>query len=303
MRRVAALALAAALAAGCARKPRVIPVRIGSKNFTEQIILGEIIAQSLERLGVPVERRLNMAGTFICHHALEDGEIDTYVEYTGTALMAILKLPPTSDPKAAYETVKTEYAKRFGLKWGPPLGFDNTFAMVVRRQDAKKYGLSKISDLIRVENTFRPGFGYEFLDRADGWAGVQEAYGLDFDQKPTSLDLGLIYQALESKQVDLVAGNATDGLIDAMNLTVLSDDQHFFPPYQAAPVYRPEAAARWPELARVFSLLAGRISTAEMRKMNAEVDSRRRAAAEVAREFVSSLPLARVEGSQRVVGR
>jgi osmoprotectant transport system substrate-binding protein len=290
LKKAAALLAAATLvAAGCSRKPRVIPVRVGSKNFTEQIILGEIIAQSLERAGVPVERRLNMTGTFICHHALEDGEIDTYVEYTGTALMAILKLPPTSDPKAAYETVRNEYAQRFGLKWGPPLGFDNTFAMVVRTDDAKKYGLSKISDLIRVENRFRPGFGYEFLDRADGWAGLQEAYSLDFDQKPTSLDLGLLYQALESRQVDLVAGSATDGLIDAMNLTVLSDDRHFFPPYQAAPVYRPQAVARWPQLGRVFAKLAGRISTAEMRKMNAKVDAHRRSAAEVAGEFLASL--------------
>lgn len=276
-----------ALNVGCGGPAR--PVVVGSKNFTEQLILGEILAELLEARGVPVTRKLNLEGTFICHRALVSGDLDVYVEYTGTALAAILKEPVVSDPALVLEKVKAEYTKQFGLEWGPPLGFNNAFAMVMRRKHAESLGVRTISELGPHAASIRAGFGYEFLEREDGYRGLTRAYGLDFAVRPKEMTLQLIYQALSQEQVDLVGGNATDGLIDALDLVMLEDDRHFFPPYDAAPVFRPDAVARHPELQEVLEDLAGRIDEAAMRAFNRAVDSERRTPADVARRFVTSL--------------
>lgn len=225
--------LAALVLAACARKPIVV----GSKNFTESVLLGELLAQKLEAAGCRVDRRLNLGGSLVCDAAITSGSLDTYVEYSGTALTAILHQPLLQSRRAVNEAVARAYAQR-GLHWGPELGFNDTFAMIVRRDDAQKLGLRTISDLHRVESSFQPGFGYEFAARPDGWSGLLRHYNLHLAKRPKTMDLGLTYKALASKQVDLIAGNSTDGLIQSLGLVVLDDDRHYFPPYDAAVVYR-----------------------------------------------------------------
>jgi glycine betaine/choline ABC-type transport system substrate-binding protein len=222
---------------GCGRSVVVV----GSKNFSEQVILGEIVALLLEERGLIVDRRLNLGGSFICHAAVESGQMDVYVEYTGTALTAILRQPVLHDPEEVYEKVKEEYRERYGLAWGPPLGFNNTYAMAMRSDHASRLGINRISDLASHLDTIRTGFGHEFLERQDGYPGLTEAYGLDFAIPPRGMELGLIYQALAEEKVDLIAGSSTDGLIEKLGLSVLEDDRGFFPPYYAAPVYRTTA--------------------------------------------------------------
>jgi glycine betaine/choline ABC-type transport system substrate-binding protein len=260
------------------------PLRIGSKNFSEQVILGEIAAQGLEARGVRVDRRLNLGGTFVCHQALKAGELDLYPEYTGTAFTAILARKPISDPELVRAEVAKEYQKRWNLVWSPPLGFENTFALVMRRDDAARLHISKISDLA-AHPEIRPGFGYEFLEREDGFPGLARTYGLTFSQRPVQMDLGLLYQALASRKVDLVAGNSTDGLIDAIGGVVLEDDRRYFPPYEAAFVVGAKVWKR-PEVRAFFESLAGTINAAAMRKMNAAVDKDKRRPEDVAREFL-----------------
>jgi glycine betaine/choline ABC-type transport system substrate-binding protein len=260
------------------------PLRIGSKNFSEQVILGEIAAQGLEARGVHVDRRLNLGGTFVCHQALKAGELGLYPEYTGTAFTAILARQPVSDPELVRAEVTKEYRKRWNLVWSPPLGFENTFALVMRRDDAARLHISKISDLASHPE-IRPGFGYEFLEREDGFPGLARTYGLSFSQRPVQMDLGLLYQALASRKVDLVAGNSTDGLIDAIGGVVLEDDRRYFPPYEAAFVLGAKVWKR-PEVRAFFESLAGTINAATMRKMNAAVDKDKRRPEDVAREFL-----------------
>ncbi len=262
------------------------PVMVGSKNFTEQVILGEVLSLLLEERGVAVDRRLNLGGSFICHTALESGGLDIYVEYTGTALAAILKEPVLHDPEEVYRRVEHEYRERFGLAWGPPLGFNNTYALCMRADHASELDISSISDLAVHVETIRTGFGHEFLERQDGFPGMTRAYGLDFAIPPRGMELGLIYQALAEDKVDLVAGSSTDGLIEKLRLTVLVDDRDFFPPYYAAPVYRPDTAAAHPELEAVVQMIAGRINEAEMRALNRAVDNDRQAAFRVAKRFL-----------------
>ena len=269
-------------ALGCSRSSVVV----GSKNFSEQVILGEIVAQLLEDRGVSVDRRLNLGGSFICHAALESGQMDIYVEYTGTALTAILKQPVLHDPEEVYRTVVAAYRERYGLAWGAPLGFNNTYAMAMRSDHAARLQVGRISDLAAHVETIRTGFGHEFLERQDGYARLTEAYGLDFAIPPRGMELGLIYEALAEDMVDLIAGNSTDGLIEKLGLTVLEDDRRFFPPYYAAPVYRPETANEYPALAEVVELLGGAIDERAMRALNRMVDVERRSAFEVAREFL-----------------
>lgn len=259
----------------CAQKKTVV---VGSKNFTESVLLGELVAQKLESAGCRVDRRLNLGGTLVCDTAIRSGSLDAYVEYSGTALTAILHQPLSSSREAVTKTVARAYAAR-GLHWGPQLGFNDTFAMIVRRGS----GLQKISDLKRVEETYQPGFGYEFAERPDGWRGLLERYDLHFAKPPRTMDLGLTYKAVAAGQVDLIAGNSTDGLIDSLGLTVLEDDRHYFPPYDAAVVYRSDLD---PRCARALDALAGSIDDATMRRLNFEVDGRHRAVAEVIREFL-----------------
>jgi glycine betaine/choline ABC-type transport system substrate-binding protein len=283
----AALVAAASLAWGCgARGDR--PLRIGSKNFTEQVVLGELAAGVLERAGVRVDRRLDLGGTFVCHRALVAGELDIYPEYTGTAYTAILAHPPVSDPAAVRAAVEREYPPRFHAVWAAPLGFENTFALVMRRAQASERAIGSISDLAARGADLRPGFGYEFLERADGFPGLARAYGLRFSQRPAEMDLGLLYAALAQGKVDVVAGNSTDGLIAAMDLAVLRDDRRYFPPYEAALVVR-DPVWRGARVRAALERLSGAISPDAMRAMNAAVDRDRRSPAEVAKEFLDRL--------------
>jgi osmoprotectant transport system substrate-binding protein len=262
---------------------------IGSKNFSEQALLAEIVAQHLEaRLHRPVDRRFYLAGSYICQQALLAGRIDSYVEYTGTALTAILHDPIQSDPSTVFERVKSEYKQRFGMEVMPSLGFNNTFAIVVRGEDARRLNLKTIDDAARYTPQWRAGFGYEFMERPDGYGGLAKVYGLKFSASPRILDLGLLYRALLDKQVDLVAGNSTDGLLAARDLVILEDDKHYFPPYEAVPIVRQNSLVRFPGMRSAIEELGGKISDAEMRKMNYAVDGERRDIAEVAREFLNS---------------
>jgi glycine betaine/choline ABC-type transport system substrate-binding protein len=259
---------------------------IGSKNFTESVILGEVLAQKLESAGCKVERRANMGGTFVCDAAVRAGSIDAYVEYSGTALTAILKQPSDSDRAAVNRKVAEAYQKA-QLRWEPALGFNNTFAMIVRRSTATQQNLRTISDLARIAPTIRPGFGYEFTERPDGWSGLQNAYDLHVAQPPRTMDLGLTYKALATGEIDLIAGNSTDGLIEPLNLVILEDDRHYFPPYDAVVVQRADLDERCNGASAALASLANAIDDATMRRLNYEVDGKKREVAEVVREWLS----------------
>jgi osmoprotectant transport system permease protein len=271
-------------------------VRVGSKNFTEQIVLGELLAQQLERSGgVTVERRLNLGGTFICDRALRSGDIDVYVEYTGTADAAVFKNPVDTDPARVLTRVRERYADG-GLALLPPLGFENTFAILVRGEDARRLGLRTIEDAAVHSPSWQAGFGYEFLQRADGYPGLSQKYGLRFAGPPRAMDLSLIYRALAQKQVDLIAGDATSGLIQAYDLFMLQDNRHYFPPYDAVPVVRSATLLRYPATLGALEALAGRITIADMRRMNHAVDAERQDPAAVARAFLAQLERDRRSG-------
>lgn len=305
---VVVLAMAALVngIAGCA-PPRSGRIVIGAKNFTEQVVLGELLAQEIESVyaqeGRPeerVERRFYLAGSYLCQQALVAGRIDGYVEYTGTALTAILKQPlpppgPARTPEAVFATVSALYQRRFGVRVEPSLGFENTFAMVIRREDAARLNLRTLSDAAQLINSpsarpnlahpWRLGVGYEFESRPDGLAGLSAAYGLRFPAPPRTMDLGLLYRALAANQVDIVAGNSTDGPIRALDLQVLADDRHYFPPYQAVPLVREDALDAHPEIQTAMNRLAGRLTAEEVQEMNEAVDGEHRDAADVVREF------------------
>jgi glycine betaine/choline ABC-type transport system substrate-binding protein len=249
------------------------PIVVGSKNFTESVLLGEIVAQRLEKAGCQVTRKLNLGGTLVCDRAITAGSLDVYPEYSGTALTAILGRKISGDRQWVMGTVARDYEKR-GLHWGPALGFENTFAMIVRRDDAQRHGLHTISDLHGVETTFRPGFGYEFVERPDGWVGLQQHYNLHFATPPRTMDLGLTYRALSSGQIDLIAGNSTDGLIDALGLVVLTDDRAFFPPYDAVVVSRLDLAQKCAAAPAALDSLRATLDAETMRRLNFAIDGR-----------------------------
>jgi osmoprotectant transport system substrate-binding protein len=249
-------------------------------------VLGELLAQQIEaHTALRADRRFDLGGTLLCHQALLAGQLDLYPEYTGTALTVILKEPPASDPAAVYQTVRDAYKSRFGLEVGPPLGFNNTFAIVVRGDDAARLHLRAISDLIPIAPKWRAGFGYEFMERPDGYPGLVKAYGLSFGSQPRIMDLGLLYRALQEKQVDVVAGNSTDGLIAALGLVVLEDDRHYFPPYQAVTVVRGVALEQHAGLREALDALGGRISEDDMRRMNYALDGEHLDVTSVVRDF------------------
>jgi len=259
---------------------------IGAKNFTEQVVLGELLAQEIEaRSHLQVERRFYLAGSYICQQALVAGRIDAYVEYTGTALTAILKQPVDRDPQRVVETVRRLYASRYNVVVAPPLGFENTFAMVIRGDDARALHVTTLSQAARYAPQWRLGVGYEFEQRPDGLPGLSAAYGLKFAAPPRTMDLGLLYRALNAHQVDMIAANSTDGPIQAFGLVALEDDKHYFPPYQAVPLVRAEALARWPQMRDALHALAGKITADDMRAMNEAVDGQHRDPAEVVREY------------------
>lgn len=270
----------------CSHRDRII---VGCKNFTEQIVLGELIAQQIEdQTHLPVERRFYLGGTYIAHQGILAGRIDIYPEYTGTALTAVLKEPATSNPKAVYDRVKSEYERRFHLTLGPAFGFNDTFAIEIRGDDARRLHLQTLSQSAQYTPQWRAGFGYEFMERPDGYKGLVATYGLRFAAPPRIMDLGLLTRALKEHQVDLIAGNMTDGLIPALDLFVLADDKHYFPPYQAVPVIREKTLAEHPEIRQALNELQGKISDEEMRRLNYEVDGKKRDVKEVVREFLRS---------------
>ena len=276
---------------GC-RKNQKPHLTIGSKFFTEQVILAELLAQHIEaRTGVHVDRKSNLGGTLLCQKALLAGDLDLYVEYTGTALTAVLNESPSADSHEVYNRVRQGYAQRFNLEVTEPLGFENTFAMVVRGDDAQRLHLRNTSDIVPYAPKMRAGFGYEFLERPDGFRGWSQLYGLRFAASPSVMDLGLIYRALVDKKVDIVAGNSTDGLIEALHLVSLVDDKHYFPPYDAVPIVRRDALDKFPQLRSALADLANKISAEEMRHLNSEVDADQRDPAVVVRAFRASKSL------------
>lgn len=284
MGRTPVLLLIALVAAGCASKPHIV---VGSKNFTEQVVLGEIVAQQLERrLGVTVERKLDLGGTLLAHEALRGGSIDLYPEYTGTALTAILKQPIVRDAKTAFAEVSQGY-RRWGLDWLPPLGFNDSFAMVVRSATAREQGLKSLSDAARRPKPWRLGVGYEFTQRPDGLDGLVKTYSLHLDGDPVEMDLGLLYPALQSGKIEMAAANATDGMLAHPEFTVLQDDRNYFPPYECSIVVRDDAMQRFPRLKEILLQLSGGISDASMRRMNELVDVEHKPVAEVARDFLN----------------
>lgn len=276
MKRLIALGL---LLAACSRRESIV---VGSKNFTESVLLGEVIAQKLEKAGCSVTRRLDLGGTLVCDRAIVAGSLDVYPEYSGTALTAILNRRTGGDRQAVMSEVAAAYAHR-GLHWGPALGFENTFAMIVRRADARRLSLRTISDLRKVASTFRPGFGYEFVERPDGWNGLQQHYALHFAEPPRTMDLGLTYRALAGGQVDLIAGNSTDGVIDALGLFALADDRHFFPPYDAVIVSRSDIARKCAAAPAALQSLGGTFDETAMRRLNYAVDGQHKNIGDVVR--------------------
>jgi len=286
-RPVVLLTIACVASAGCGGDPDLILV--GSKNFTESIILGEIVAQHLENRGFDVQHKENLGGTFVCHQAIIAGELDIYVEYTGTSYSAILEQPPEHSAAVVRTAVDSAYAAQWDLVWTEPLGFENTFAMLVRGETARRLGIRTLSDAVPYASTWRPGFGYEFAERADGYDGLRVWYDLSIERRPAIMDLGLTYRALADSSVDLIAGNSTDGLIEALDLFHLEDDRRYFPPYEAAPVVRRETLERHPAIREALRELGNTITDADMRRMNYLVDVEHKRIADVAREFLDAL--------------
>lgn len=270
---------------GC-KKAAQSKITIGSKFFTEQVVLAELLAQHIEaKTGIPVTRKTNLGGTLLVHKALLSGDLDLYVEYTGTALTAVLGEKPQGTAADVYNLVKKLYAEKFHLEVTEPLGFENTFAMVIRGDDARKMHIRTLSDLASIAPQWRVGVGYEFLERPDGFPGLSQRYHLHFAGTPKVMDLGLIYRALVDHQVDIVAGNSTDGLIDALGLVALEDDWHYFPPYDAVPIVRESTLARFPQLRGALADLGGKLSASDIRKLNYAVDAQHQDAAAVVRAF------------------
>jgi osmoprotectant transport system substrate-binding protein len=284
---VTSLILPLLLSCSCSMsKNRVV---IGSKNFTESLILGELMAQQIEtHTQLKVERRFYLAGTYICQQAILAGRIDIYPEYTGTALTAILKEKASSEENAVYQEVKREYENRFHLTLGRPFGFNDTFAMEIRGEDARRLHIETLSQAVPFAPQWRAGFGYEFIERPDGYRGLAAAYGLHFEGEPRVMDLGLLARALHDHEIDIAAGNATDGLISAMDFFILTDDRHYFPAYQAVPVLRMQSLQEHPELAVALEPLAGKISDTDMQHLNYQADGLHEDVSNIVREFLRS---------------
>ncbi len=274
--------------AGCSPKPVVI---VGSKNFTEQNLLGEIIAEQVEnRLHAPVARKLNLGGTMLAQTSLLNGEIDLYPEYTGTAFTNVLKHSGISDPGLVLDQVRAEY-QGMNLTWLDPLGFDNTFAMTVRGSDARERNLETLSDAAADPKGFVLGAGYEFMERPDGFATLNQTYDLNWTEAAKTMDLGLLYTALQQRKVSMVAGSSTDGLLSVLDVRVLQDDKHAFPPYQACIVVRTDKLNANPKLRAALAELSGKFTTEKMRQLNYQVDGKHEPIRQVAKEFLESAGL------------
>jgi osmoprotectant transport system substrate-binding protein len=278
--------LIALLFTSCGTPPLLV---VGSKNFTEQVVLGEILAQQIERqLHTSVIRRLNLGGTLLAHEALVQGSIDLYPEYSGTALTAVLKRPPAYDPAAVLTAIRSEYESKWKLTWLAPFGFNDTFAMIVRGDLARSQHLATLSDAA-VHAPWKMGVGYEFQQRPDELAGLLKTYGLKTASDPITMDLGLLYSALDTRKVDMIAANSTDGPASALDVKVLEDDRHYFPPYDCAVIVRDETLSRYPGLRAALEALSGKITAETMRKLNQQVDGAKRPPADVAKEFLDTL--------------
>lgn len=259
---------------------------VASKDFTEQDILGELLAQQIEETtDLTVTRRPRLGGSFVCHNAILAGQIDAYIEYTGTAFTAILKQQVINDPNVVYEKLKQTYAEQFNLEVMPSLGFENTYAMIIRGEDAESYNIQTLSEAAKYTPQWRGGFGYEFVEREDGLPGLAQTYSLSFARPPKIMDLGLIYRALIQKQVDMIAGNSTDGQISRLGLVVLQDDQQYFPPYEATPIVRKETLAKYPQLITAINQITGKITADEMRQLNNLVEGELQDIKTVVRQF------------------
>ncbi len=263
---------------------------VASKDFTEQDILGELLAQQIEnKTGLKVDRRSRLGGSYVCHQAIINGKIDAYIEYTGTAatvskLFENQKIP--SDPKTLFQALKQGYAKSFQLSVMPGLGFENTFAIVIRGDEAKRHNIQTLSQAAQYTPQWQAGFGYEFSERQDGLSGLAKTYNLQFAKPPQIMDLGLIYRALLQKQIDLTAGNSTDGQIARLGFVILQDDKRYFPPYEAVPIVREAILNKYPQVRTAIADLAGRITADEMQRLNYEVEGELRDVKEVVREFL-----------------
>ncbi len=266
---------------------------IASKAFTEQDILGELLAQHIEATtDLKVDLRPRLGGSFICHQAIVNGSIDGYIEYTGTSYNAILEQKVINDPQEVFQRVKKAYDQKFDLKVMEPLGFENTYAMIVRKEDADKYNLQNLSDASKYASQWRAGVEYEFMEREDGFPGLAKTYKLDFSRSPQQMDKGLLYRAITQKLVDMVAGYSTDGQIARLGLVVLEDNKRYFPPYEATPVFRKDTLKKYPQLEKSLSQLSGKINAEEMRKLNYLVEGELRNVKEVVKEFRKSKGLA-----------
>jgi len=274
----------------CSRSSDTIVV--GSKNFSESVLLGEIVAQQLERYGLTVERKPFLGGTWVCHQAMLAGQLDIYVEYTGTAYSGILELPTERDPTRVLAVVDSVYRARWNLQWAEPLGFENTFAILIRRREAERLGIRTMSEAVPHARRWRPVFGYEFTERVDGLRGLVATYGFQFAGQPATMDLGLVYRAVADGVADVTSGNSTDGQVAALDLFQLEDDRHYFPPYDAVPVVSAEVIEQHPAVAQALRALGGTITVERMRELNRQVDVEQRPVFAVAKEFLESVPLA-----------
>jgi osmoprotectant transport system substrate-binding protein len=264
-------------------------VTVGAKHFTEQELLGELMAILIEEnTDIRVVRKLNLGGTMVCFNALRTGDIDLYAEYTGTGLVNILHRNALEEPEDVYQTVKKAFREQFNLAWLEPFGFNNTYTLTMRKSHAASLGIKSISDIISFRDRLVPGFDAEFLERPDGYQGLVRHYGFEFGSRPRQMDPGLMYKALAEGAVDVIDGFATDGRIRAYDLLILTDDKHFFPPYYAAPLIRKETVTKYPEITALLNSLAGTINNETMQKLNYQVDKEERSPSDVAREFLAS---------------
>ncbi|MBW1713370.1 MAG: glycine betaine ABC transporter substrate-binding protein [Deltaproteobacteria bacterium] len=267
---------------------------VGSKQFTEQIILGKMMIALLEANGFKCEDKTGLGGTLVARKALESGQIDIYMEYTGTGLMTHLKhKEPITDPQKCYEVVKKEDLEKNGLVWLPMMDFNNTYCLMMRQEDATKKGVKTMSDLAEYvqanpkDVTF--GLNAEFYARPDGYKPMQKAYGFKFPpDKIKKMDSGLVYKALKEGEVEVSMGFATDGRIAGFNFVVLEDDKKFFPVYNPAPVLKKENADKYPELEGIFAKLGQKLNTAEMTKLNYTVDIEHKDPAAAAEDWLKA---------------
>ena len=274
------------LLAGCARKKTDKTITIGSKNFTEQLIVAELMAQMIEgKTDLKVTRKFNLGGTMICHNALVQGGIDLYAEYTGTALTAILKEGVISDPDKAYDVVAEAYKDKLQCEWQKPFGFNNTYAITVRGSFAAEKNLKSISDLTKIAGDLTGSFTAEFMEREDGYPGLKQTFGIAF-KDTKDMEPSLMYQAIARKNVDVICAFATDGRIAAYNLKMIEDDKTFFPPYYAAPVVSTDILSRHPEVRGALAPLSGLLNDETMQKLNFQVDDKKREPADIARDFL-----------------